>query len=194
MTPYHRHSALVVVDVQNDFTDPEGSLYVRSAEDIVAAINTEVDQALAAEAVVIYTQDWHPDATPHFVTGGGIWPVHCVRDSWGAEFYPGLTVNGTVVKKGTGDEDGYSGFSGHDLSSGGVSETELNSILTERGVNNLVVVGVAGDYCVKATALDAVALGYEVSVPLATTRFVELAAGDTQAAIEAMREAGINVD
>jgi nicotinamidase/pyrazinamidase len=190
---YSPSSALVVVDMQHDFADPAGSLYVRGGEDIVPAIAAEIDAAQRAGATVAYTQDWHPPHTPHFAQDGGIWPVHCVIDSPGAEFVPGLPVVGPVVRKGSGPEDGYSGFSVLDLTTGATRGTELSTILDEAGVMSVTVVGLAGDWCVKATAIDGVRLGYTVTVPLALTRFVELNPGDGAAAVDAMREAGVTV-
>ena len=184
--------ALVVVDVQNDFADPGGGLYVREGEAVVPLINVEVGAAQNAGATVVYTQDWHPESTPHFEKDGGIWPVHCVADSWGAELHPNLLVHGPVVRKGTSGEDGYSGFSVRDPVSGAAAPTQLQSLL-DPSVRRLVVVGLAGDYCVKETALDGVRLGYEVEVPLRLTRFVELAEGDTERSIEEMRGAGVSV-
>ena len=99
-------AVLVVVDVQNDFASPAGALYVNGGETIISRVNAEVSAFLASGQVVVYTQDWHPPTTPHFDTDGGVWPVHCVRDSWGAAFAAGLVVRGHVVRKGTGGEDG----------------------------------------------------------------------------------------
>lgn len=190
---YTPATALVIVDMQHDFVDPAGSLYVRGAEEILAPISEEIAAAEAAGSTIVYTQDWHPVSTPHFEKDGGIWPVHCVMDSAGAAFAPELPVVGPVVRKGSGREDGYSGFSVKDLDTGAVRGTELSTILDESGIMNVVVVGVAGDWCVKATAIDGVRLGYDVTLPLALTRFVELAPGDTEAAIAAMSEAGVTV-
>ena len=83
-------AALIVVDVQNDFADPKGSLYVKGGEMVVPVINEQVEAARAAGALVVYTQDWHPTSTPHFQKDGGIWPVHCVKETWGAELHPDL--------------------------------------------------------------------------------------------------------
>ena len=85
---YDRETALVVVDVQNDFADPNGNLYVTGGEDVVPVINGEIADARSAGARVVYTADWHPASTPHFAKDGGIWPVHCVGDTWGAAFHP----------------------------------------------------------------------------------------------------------
>ena len=118
MAEYDGRTALLVVDIQNDFADPKGSLYVTGGEDVVSVANEEIEAALGAGALVVYTQDWHPDATPHFKKDGGIWPVHCVKGSWGAEFHPDLHVKGEIVQKGTGGEDGYSGFTVREPRSG----------------------------------------------------------------------------
>jgi nicotinamidase/pyrazinamidase len=189
---YDAATALIVVDVQNDFADPAGSLYVRGGEEVVPLVGVEVGAAQNAGAVVVYTQDWHPPDTPHFEKDGGIWPVHCVAGSWGAELHPQLMVHGPVVRKGTSGEDGYSGFSVRDPVSGQATATQLQSLL-DPAIRRLVVVGLAGDYCVKETALDGVRLGYAVEVPLAVTRFVELEAGDGDRAAEEMRAASVLV-
>jgi nicotinamidase/pyrazinamidase len=189
---YGDETALVVVDVQNDFADPTGGLYVRGGEDVVALVNAEVAAAHEAGATVVYTQDWHPESTPHFEKDGGIWPVHCVADTWGAELHPDLDVRGPVVRKGTSGEDGYSGFTERDPVSGEPHPTQLGSLLSP-DVRRIVVVGLAGDYCVKETALDGVLLGYDVVVPLALTRFVELAQGDATRSVEELRAAGVAV-
>ena len=189
---YDDRTALLVVDVQNDFADPNGGLYVKDGEAVVPLVNAEVTTARNAGAAVVYTQDWHPQDTPHFEKDGGIWPVHCVADTWGAELHPGLVTQGPVVRKGTNGEDGYSGFSVRDPVSGAATATQLQTVL-DPSIERLVVVGLAGDYCVKETALDGVRLGYEVVVPLALTRFVELAEGDTGRAVEEMRTAGVTV-
>lgn len=184
-------SGLVVVDVQNDFADPEGSLYVRGGEGILPLVNRLVESAEAAGAVVVYTQDWHPPVTPHFQTQGGVWPVHCVRDTWGAELHPDLKVAGPIVRKGTGGEDGYSGFTVREVDTGEDKATDLDSLLRDQGVLHVVVVGLAQDVCVKATALDARRLGYDCTVVLDATRPVNLAPGDEEAANEDMAAAGI---
>jgi nicotinamidase/pyrazinamidase len=185
--------ALIVVDMQHDFGDPSGSLYVRGAEDIVAPITAAIADAKAAGGLVVYTQDWHPTETPHFAAFGGLWPVHCVIGSAGAEFLPDLPVDGPVVRKGSGPEDGYSGFSVLHLPSGQNRETELSAILDENGIMAITIVGLAGDWCVRSTAIDGVRLGYRVTVPLALTRFVELNPGDTESAVAQMREAGVTL-
>lgn len=185
--------ALVVVDVQNDFADPAGALSVPGGEAVVAVVNQEIVAARAHGATVAYTQDWHPPRTPHFVTDGGPWPVHCVRGTWGAELHPRLVVDGPVVQKGKGGEDGYSGFTMRDPVSGVDASTGLDELLRERGVQRVVVVGLALDYCVKATALDAVARGYDCEVPLAATAAVEVSPGDGRRAVAELVVAGVAV-
>ena len=96
---YDEKTALIVVDVQNDFADPDGSLYVRDGDEAIPFINEQITRARDAGALVVYTQDWHPPSTPHFQKDGGIWPVHCVMGTWGAEFHPQLEVVGPVVGK-----------------------------------------------------------------------------------------------
>ena len=190
---YDARTALVVVDVQNDFTDPDGGLAVADAESILPEVNARVAACRGAGGLVVYTQDWHPERTPHFDTDGGPWPVHCVRDTWGAALHPLLDVDGPIVRKGVDGGDGYSGFSVRDPRSGDVTRTELGSILEERGVERVVVVGLAGDVCVAATAQDAVGSGFATTVPLAATRMVELNEGDGARAVAEMRAAGVEV-
>ena len=194
MGPYDTTTALLVCDVQNDFADPHGSLYVLQGEEVTPVANREVAAAEDAGALVVYTQDWHPPTTPHFQKDGGIWPVHCVQDTWGAEFHPRLVVSGEVVRKGSGGEDGYSGFSVRDPVSGDRGATALEGILRGRGVDRVVILGLATDYCVKETALDGVGLGFEMSVLLEGCRAVNLQPGDGEAAVEAMTQAGVRVE
>jgi nicotinamidase/pyrazinamidase len=191
---YDPRTALVVVDLQNDFADPAGSLSVAGGDAIVPLVNSEIEAARAAGAFVARTQDWHPPSTPHFAQDGGTWPVHCVRDTWGAELHPGLRVDdGPVVRKGANGEDGYSGFTMRDPLTGQTIPTELEAILRDRGVERVVVCGLATDYCVNATALDAVRLGFETAVLADASRAVDLQAGDGARALEAMAAAGVSV-
>lgn len=194
MVAYDEKTALIVVDVQNDFADPNGSLYVPGGEQVVPVANREIERARSAGAVVVYTQDWHPPSTPHFQKDGGIWPVHCVQESWGAQFHPDLRVDGLVVRKGTGGEDGYSGFSVRDPKSGATSQTELERLLRERGVEKVVILGLATDYCVKETAIDAARLGFQTTVLREGIRAVNLQPGDEERALEAMRNAGVSIE
>jgi nicotinamidase/pyrazinamidase len=194
VTDYDSATALIVVDVQNDFADPKGSLYVAGGEDVVARVNEEIAEAVAAGSLVVYTQDWHPPATPHFQSQGGVWPVHCVQETWGAAFHPALEVSGGVVRKGSGAEDGYSGFTTRDATSGEQHPTELASLLRSRGVEHVVVVGLATDYCVKETAVDAARLGWDTTVVTDATRAVNIEEGDDERARAEMTSAGVNLE
>lgn len=187
---YGPQTALVVVDVQNDFAVPDGNLYVNGGEDVVPVINGEIEKAKAAGAHVLYTADWHPESTPHFVKDGGIWPVHCIGDTWGAEFHPDLVVDGPVVRKGANGEDGYSGFTMRDPSTQETVPTELAALLREAGVTALVVCGLATDYCVKSTALDGLEQGFSVRLPTDAVRPVDLQEGDGRRALAEIEEAG----
>jgi nicotinamidase/pyrazinamidase len=187
---YGPAAALIVVDMQNDFADPKGSLFVDGAQAVLPLVNSEARLAADAGAFVVYTQDWHPETTPHFAKDGGVWPVHCVAGSWGADFHPDLRVLGPAVRKGTNGEDGYSGFSMKDPVSGETTPTELGAMLRERGIERVVVVGLATDYCVSATAIDAANLGFETEVLQDAIAAVNLNPGDGQAAIGAMTAAG----
>ncbi|MGH8950441.1 MAG: isochorismatase family protein [Acidimicrobiia bacterium] len=193
MITYDINTGLIVVDVQNDFADPRGSLFVEGGDSVVPRINIEVMRALSAGSFVVYTQDWHPESTPHFDKDGGIWPVHCVQDTWGAELHPGLEVSGPVVRKGANGEDGYSGFTMRDPETGQETPTPLRGMLQERDVERVVVVGLALDVCVKATALDAIG-EFQTSVIVHASAPVELEPGDGQRAIDELRTGGVTID
>ncbi|HEX9549879.1 MAG TPA: isochorismatase family protein [Candidatus Limnocylindrales bacterium] len=190
MTRYDPRTALIVVDVQNDFADPKGSLSVAGAEATIPVVNREVKIASEAGAFVVYTQDWHPPHTPHFAQDGGVWPVHCVGDEWGADFHPALDVVGPSVHKGMNGEDGYSGFTMRDPESGAEIATELDGLLREQGIERVVVCGLATDYCVKATALDAIGRGYPTTLLLDAIAAVNLQTGDGERALEEVQAAG----
>jgi nicotinamidase/pyrazinamidase len=177
--------ALVVVDMQVDFGLPTGSLYVSGAEEILGPINELVR---SWDGPVVFTADSHPADTPHFET----WPVHCVAGTPGAAFLPGLDVTGPVVEKGTDGQDGYSGFSVR-APDGSVTRTVLEGLLREQGVDEVTVVGLAGDYCVGETALDAVDLGFRTTMPLALTRFVNVQPGDDDRMVARLEAAGVQV-
>lgn len=192
---FDRSSALIVVDVQNDFASPTGSLSVAGGEEVIDFINAQVDAAADAGATVVYTQDWHPESTPHFEKDGGIWPVHCVKGTHGAELHPSLkVVEGIRIKKGSGGEDGYSGFSMRDPVDGSETSTGLASQLEDRGVRRVAVVGLALDYCVKETALDAATEGFETVLLADGTRSVNLSPGDGSRAVAALVDAGVAIE
>jgi nicotinamidase/pyrazinamidase len=192
---YGPGTALIVVDVQNDFADPEGGLSVAGGDAIIPTINREIVEAWGDDALVIATQDWHPPTTPHFAKDGGIWPVHCVADTWGAELHPEMALpdDAPLVRKGVNGEDGYSGFTMRDPRTSETMPTELEALLRAAAVTRVVVVGLATDYCVKATALDADRLGFETTVLTDSIAAVNLEPGDGDRALDEMRAAGIDV-
>lgn len=194
MTDYGPATALIVVDMQNDFAEPDGGLYVHGGETLAALINAEIDHALAAGSLVFYTQDWHPPVTPHFADFGGTWPQHCIQGTSGADLVSDLQVAGRIVRKGAHGEDGYSGFTQRDPESGSTMPTELDSLLRSAGVGAVVVVGLALDVCVKETALDAIRLGYRVTVPVSLSRPVERAAGDGARAVADLAATGASIE
>ncbi|HEY8199182.1 MAG TPA: isochorismatase family protein, partial [Candidatus Limnocylindrales bacterium] len=163
------------------------------AEAAVTVVNTHIDEAVSAGALVVYTRDWHPPSTPHFAKDGGIWPVHCVADTWGAALHPRLKVVGPVVHKGISGEDGYSGFTCRDPRTGLTSPTDLEVILQEHRIERVVVGGLATDYCILATVLDAVTLGFETTVLSGAIAAVDLQPGDGERALATMAEAGARI-
>ena len=190
---YDPSTALVVVDVQNDFADGAGSLHVPGGEEVLPFANQEIHRATEAGALAVFTQDWHPPVTPHFAKDGGIWPVHCVAGTWGAELVPGLEVAGPVIRKGVGGEDGYSGFSVRDPQTGVTSPTGLAELLRQHGAERVVVIGLATDYCVKETALDAIKEGFATTVLSAGIRAVDLEPGDGARALDELAQAGARI-
>jgi len=172
--------ALLIVDFQNDFT-PGGALAVPHGDEIADRIN-----ALAASgdyALVVATRDWHPADHGSFAPQGGPWPVHCVADTPGAQLHPALDRSrvDVIVDKGQdASTEGYSGFEG----------TSLGDLLRERGITQVTVVGLATDYCVKNTALDALRQGFQVTVDATAVRGVEVAPGDSERALAEVRAAG----
>jgi nicotinamidase/pyrazinamidase len=173
--------ALIIVDVQNDFC-AGGALEVPGGDAVVPPINR-----LAAQTpYVIATRDWHPPDHLSFAAQGGPWPVHCVRDTPGAQLHPDLDANAIdeVVDAGrTPEAEGYSGF----------EDTNLEQLLRERGVDTVHVAGLALDYCVRATALGAKRLGFDVLLHRDATRAVDVEPGDGERAVAEMRAAGIRV-
>jgi len=193
MMRYGPGVALVVVDMQNDFADPRGSLRVAGADTILPVINGQIALARANHSLVVFSQDWHPKRTPHFARDGGSWPVHCVADTWGAEFYPGLDCppGSPLIRKGTLGEDGYSAFTMRDAETGDTVPTPLETLLHEAGVDTVVVVGLATDYCVKATALDSLRLGHHTTVLTDGIAAVNVQPGDAERALADLEAAGV---
>ncbi len=194
MIDYDSETVLVVVDVQNDFADPDGGLSVADGAAVVPVINQQIAAAKEGGGHVVYTADWHPASTPHFAKDGGIWPVHCVADTWGSEFHPNLVVDGPVVRKGSNGEDGYSGFTMRDPQTEETTPTELAAMLGEWGATKLIVTGLATDYCVKATALDGLSEGFSVHLIRDAVRSVDLEEGDGDRALTDMESAGVSIE
>ena len=176
--------ALIVVDVQNDFC-PGGTLAVPHGDEVVEPLNQVIDEFLERGAPVYKSRDWHPPTTKHFAAYGGTWPVHCVQNTKGAEFHPALRDDPRikVISKGLGDKDCYSAF----------DETDLASELHAQNVEEVVVGGLATDYCVKNTVLDALKNGFKVKALQDGMRAVEVQPGDGDRAIEEMRAAGAEI-
>ena len=154
-------TGLLIVDVQNDFCEG-GALAVAGSEQAVAALNHYLDAAVAQGVPVYVSRDWHPAITSHFKTYGGPWPVHCVQGTRGARFHPALHIpaDAIVITKGESQESpGYSAFEGRTTEGKSFREE-----LRERGIGHLVVGGLATDYCVKHSVLDAVAAGLKVTI------------------------------
>jgi nicotinamidase/pyrazinamidase len=182
-----RHAALVVVDIQNDFC-AGGSLEVQDGDRVVPVLNAYATRFAAAGRPVFASRDWHPEKTKHFQAYGGVWPPHCIQGTKGAEFHPDLRLpKGTaVVSTGMDPEDeGYSAFPST-LDDG----RDLATALRDAGVVRLYVGGLATDYCVKLTVLDAIAAGFEVTLLLDASRGVNLQPHDAEQAIEEMVGAG----
>jgi nicotinamidase/pyrazinamidase len=173
--------ALIIVDVQNDFC-PGGALAVPQGHEVIPAIN----QLLEHRWLSVATMDWHPAEHCSFAPHGGPWPPHCVQETAGAELHPELdssSIQLIITKATHHDKDAYSGFDG----------TELAKILHERGVERVVVCGIATDYCVSATAHDALKEGFEVFVLEDAIRGVEVNPGDCQRALQELRKAGAHL-
>ena len=186
--------ALVVVDLQVDFGDPLGSLFVGGAPAALPRILRLVGQARERGDLVVWSQDWHPESTPHFADQGGTWPRHCIAGSRGAELLPEAVLaqraGDLVIRKGVAGEDGYSAFSMRHPVTGEVRSTDLDAQLRAAGVTLVTVCGLATDWCVKATALDALAAGFTVEVAVEATAGVELKPGDVAAALAEIESAG----
>ena len=179
--------ALIIVDVQNDFC-PGGALAVQNGDKVVPVLYRYIEYFLNAGLPIFATRDWHPAKTSHFKLYGGIWPVHCVQGTHGAEFHPALKLTNEtiIVSAGMGsDEDGYSGFLGRDNTG-----TSLATLLHERGVDRLFVGGLATDYCVKHTVLDGIRQGFQVVLIGHAVRGVNLNPEDSERAVQEMSTAG----
>ncbi|MEW6324391.1 MAG: bifunctional nicotinamidase/pyrazinamidase [Nitrospirota bacterium] len=177
-----RQTALIVVDVQNDFC-PGGSLAVPRGDDVVPVLNRYIERAQRAGASVYFTRDWHPADHCSFAPRGGPWPVHCVQDTAGAQFHPQLNVpaDAAIVSKATQPAvDAYSGFQG----------TDLARRLRQQGVETLLIGGLATDYCVKQTVLDGLKEAFAVYLLTDGSRAVNVHPDDGRRAVHEMTSAG----
>ncbi len=176
------HAALIVVDAQNDFC-PGGALPVPKGDEVVPVLNRYIEIFQSVKSAVVATRDWHPDHHVSFNSRGGAWPVHCVQGTRGADFHPGLKLpeNSLIISKGSEpDREAYSGFQG----------TRLNQWLKEKKVDTVFIGGLATDYCVKSTVLDALKAGFKAVYLSDASRGVNVKPDDSERAEAEMRKAG----
>jgi nicotinamidase/pyrazinamidase len=176
--------ALIIVDFQHDFASPDGALSVPDGDRIADRVN-ELARSGRFDLVVA-TRDWHPPDHGSFDSHGGVWPVHCVQDTEGAELHAALEREHLEVVIDKGQRPGKEGYSGFE-------DTELAKLLRERGIDSITIVGLATDYCVKNTALDALREGFGVTVEAEAVRGVDVQPGDSERALEELRAAGATV-
>ncbi len=182
--------ALIIVDVQNDFC-PGGALAVANGNDVVPTLNAYARRFQEKGKPVFASRDWHPPISRHFRDYGGIWPIHCVQGTLGAELHPRLELPASAVVVSKGDdpnEDAYSAFQAHLPDGEALGET-----LRRFGIDRVYVGGLATDYCVKSTVLDALAEGFAATFLVDASRGVNLRPHDAELAIEAMVRAGAKV-
>jgi len=174
--------ALIIVDVQNDFC-PSGSLAVPEGDKVVPILNQYILKFSEKKLLIVATRDWHPKNHISFKEYGGVWPPHCIQNTWGAQFHPELKLpKDTIIisKADKPDLEAYSGFQG----------TNLKRILEERKVKRIFVGGLATDYCVKNTVLDGLKEGYEVYLLIDAIKGVEVNLGDSERAVKEMESKG----
>jgi len=183
-------SALLVVDVQKDFC-PGGALPAPGGDRIVPPLNRYLAEARAREMPVYASRDWHPPVTTHFTQYGGEWPPHCVEGTEGAQFHPGLTLPAETIVISKGNDPSRPGYSAFD---GRTAEgATLFSDLSNRRITRLYVAGIATDYCVKATALDALRAGFEVRILRDAITGIDVQPGDAERALDEMSRAGARI-
>lgn len=196
-------TALILVDIQNDFC-PGGNLAVKGGDDIIPLVNKIMDKY----DIIVATQDWHPKSHKSFASNNEgkqigelstlnglqqvMWPDHCIQNTEGAKIHKDLDMSKTIkiFQKGTNPEiDSYSGFFDNDKK----SSTGMSEWLKEQGVDSVHIVGLALDYCVKATAEDAKRLGFKTSVIIEATRAVNISPDDGEKAIKSLKELGVAI-
>lgn len=173
--------ALIAVDVQNDFL-PGGALGVPGGDQVVEPLKKAAETA----DFVVASRDWHPENHVSFIEQGGIWPVHCVANDKGSALHPEIeAIADNIVDKGVdSNKEAYSAFDG----------TGLASLLRAKGIKKVIIGGLATDYCVKATALDAAKAGFKTTVLKGASRGVNVKEGDTEAALAEVRNKGVEVE
>ncbi len=185
-----RKPALLVVDLQNDFC-PGGALGVPDGDHIIPRVNRTIELFERRGLPVLATRDWHPPVTKHFKEFGGAWPPHCIQGTKGARFHPDLQLpkDAVILSKGMDpDQDSYSGFQAYNGQG-----RDLESVIRDLGIDEIFLCGLATDYCVRATALDASRRGIRVRVLEDAIRGVDIKPGDSDAAIQEMRGAGVSL-
>lgn len=182
-----QNSAIVIVDVQNDFC-PGGSLPVPEGDKVVPVLNKYIEKFQKAGLPVYASRDWHPLQTKHFKAFGGVWPPHCVQNTKGAEFHSNLKLPAQTIILTKGEapnEDSYSGFQAYTQ-----DKSTFESDLKKRGIERLYVGGLATDYCVRATVLDALKHGFKATVLMDAIKGVDITPGDSITAMKEMEKAG----
>jgi nicotinamidase/pyrazinamidase len=174
--------ALIVVDIQNDFI-PGGALPVAEGDQVIPLLNQYQKKFLAAGAMIFITRDWHPPDHCSFKDQGGPWPSHCVRNTRGAEFHPALEMPEQAAIISKAEDPRYEAYSDF-------QDTGLATLLTKKGVSRVFVGGLAIEYCVKATVLDGLKLGFKVFLLKDAVRGVEVHSGDSRKALDEMEKAG----
>jgi nicotinamidase/pyrazinamidase len=183
-----RKPVLLVVDVQNDFC-PGGALGVPGGDRIVPRVNRTIELFERRGLPILATRDWHPKVTKHFKEFGGAWPPHCIQGTKGARFHPDLRLPKDVVILSKGmdpEQDSYSGFQAYNGQG-----RDLESVIRDLGADEVYLCGLATDYCVRATALDAMRRGIRVRVLEDAIKGVDVKPGDSEAAVREMRAAGV---
>jgi nicotinamidase/pyrazinamidase len=176
------HAALLVTDIQNDFC-PGGALAVPDGDKVIPLINQYIRLFQSQGATIVASRDWHPASHCSFKEQGGPWPSHCVQGSWGGQFHPALSLppGCLIISKATDPtREAYSVFEG----------TPLAERLREAGSATIFITGLATDYCVKHTVLDARKLGFQTVVLCDAIRGIDATPGDSERAIRAMQDAG----
>lgn len=177
-----REDALIIVDVQVDFC-PGGALPVPEGDKIIPALNEYIKKFSEAGALIVATRDWHPPNHVSFKNQGGLWPPHCIQGTEGAKFHPSLQLpkNVKIVSKAIDPfKEAYSGFEG----------TDLGDFLKKRGIKRVFVGGLATEYCVKYTVLDALKLGFETFLLEDAVKGIDAKPGDVERAVKEMLEKG----